>query len=475
MAIAVVATRDDDATPADQPSSTVTVPPTTPPRALPNGSGSAPVTILPGTYFVDEVAGIRTPRIYATLGVGWSNWSDGWQINKRDDNRTYDEMVRDDNMTPEEAFDEGLQHDVGVMEFSHPIAVYSDACHWEDGNHPGPLDTVDGLVAALTEQLGWAEVTAPSDISVDGYVGKAFQRTAPADMSDCSTRNFKGGMRTGEPGASSDFRSWENPDGPAGWAGEYYEPGWIETLWVLDLDGTMVVISTGVWPEPSAGADPDFAADVLDSIRIDPLRALYGTPGRLAPGTYFVDEVDGTPTPRIFVTIGTGWTNFVDGSALDKHGPGELSPLTLESDIGFITFSRPDRVYLDACHLDDGFHPGPVTTLDGLVAALSEQDGWADVTPPTDISVDGYPGKTFQRTAPAVLSDCPNVVDGHMRISEADGGALRSYEPGQFETLMVLDIDGTVIVINANLWAGTSAADRAEFAAVLDSIRIDRP
>ena len=38
---------------------------------------------------------------------------------------------------------------------------------------------------------------------------------------------------------------------------------------------------------------------------------------------------------------------------------------------------------------------------------------------------------------------------------------------------MVLDIDGTVVVINANLWPGSSAADRAEFAAVLDSIRID--
>ena len=32
-------------------------------------------------------------------------------------------------------------------------------------------------------------MTAPSDISVDGYVGKAFQRTAPADMSDCTTRD----------------------------------------------------------------------------------------------------------------------------------------------------------------------------------------------------------------------------------------------------------------------------------------------
>ena len=130
-----------------------------------------------------------------------------------------------------------------------------------------------------------------------------------------------------------------------------------------------------------------------------------------------------------------------------------------------------------------------MTTLDGLVAALSEQGGWADVTAPSDISVDGYPGKTFQRTAPAVFSDCTTMAPrAGMRIPERlmaprsrswqneddsnFGGWY--YEPGQIETLLVLDIDGTVVVINANLWPGSSAADRAEFAAVLDSIRIDR-
>ena len=104
--------------------------------------------------------------------------------------------------------------------------------------------------------------------------------------------------------------------------------------------------------------------------------------------------------------------------------------------IGFITFSRPDRVYLDACHVADGFHPGPVTTLDGLAAALYEQRGWADVTAPSDITIDGHPGKMFQRAAPAVLSDCPNGYQlGTMRLPSTDGAALKKLaERRRFES-----------------------------------------
>ena len=67
---------------------------------------------------------------------------------------------------------------------------------------------------------------------------------------------------------SSPFRSWENdvPKRDLGWS--FYGPGEIETLWVLDIDGTVVVINTRLFPEASAAARAEFAA-VLDSIRID--------------------------------------------------------------------------------------------------------------------------------------------------------------------------------------------------------------
>ena len=222
------------------------------------------------------------------------------------------------------------------------------------------------------------------------------------------------------------------------------------------------------------------------TVPLTPLpRALPNTSaGGLEPGTYFVDEVTGTPTPRILFTIGAGWHA--------QRGPG-----IGQFDIGQILFSRPYGVFSDACHAGPAADP-KLVTVDGLVAALSKQGGWADVTTPSDISIDGYAGKAFQRTVPAEISDCEKTVYGPRtrpanwftkspRFRSWEGyedGLLELYEPGEVETLWVLDIDGTVVVIHTRLLpsattgaralAGPSAAARAEFAAVLDSIRIER-
>ena len=92
--------------------------------------------------------------------------------------------------------------------------------------------------------------------------------------------------------------------------GSYYEPGQIETLLVLDIDGTVVVINANLWAGSSAADRAEFAA-VLDSIRIaPPTAARRARRELLEPGTYYVDEVDGTPTPRIFATLDAGWTDL---------------------------------------------------------------------------------------------------------------------------------------------------------------------
>ena len=63
--------------------------------------------------------------------------------------------------------------------------------------------------------------------------------------------------------------------------------------------------------------------------------------GPLEPGTYYVDEVNGT------------------------H----------EGGIGLMTITNPVAVFSDACHPTDGFYPGSVAIVDGFVTALREQQG----------------------------------------------------------------------------------------------------
>ncbi len=195
-----------------------------------------------------------------------------------------------------------------------------------------------------------------------------------------------------------------------------------------------------------------------------PARALFGTPGEhFVPGTYYVDEVEGTATPRIFVTLGDGWTNLGD-KLFGIDGGGDAM------------FDRADRVYADACHASEGFHAGPVTTLDGLVTALTEQQGWAEVTAPTDVTVNGYAGKRFQRTAPADKTGC-NTIDAPFRSWETDGVGEPNffwYQPRDSETLLVLDVNGTIIIIKTVTSDLRENPDAAPLAAMLASIRIEQ-
>ena len=299
----------------------------------------------------------------------------------------------------------------------------------------------------------------------------------PAVLSDCP--NFSPErMRLPELDGNA-LRSWQN-EHDSNFGGDYYEPGQFETLVVLDIDGTVVVINANLWPGSSASDRAEFA-DVLDSIRIAqamPIRTNSENP--LAPGTYFVDEVDGTPTPRISATLGSGWYDLDVRPGFSNIAKGRWPDV-----IGDVTFSNPVAVYADSCHPTEGFHPGFVETVDGLVTALMDQrGGWVEVTAPSDISIDGYVGKAFQRTAPAVMSGCtdtegstePQTMKARFLDWKTADGVSMGHEPGQIETLWVLDLDGTVVVIRTELWPEPSAPAHADFAdALLDSIRIERP
>ena len=110
------------------------------------------------------------------------------------------------------------------------LYVYGDPCQWSTTSSDTPVTTVDDLVAALTSQAS-RDASAPVDITVDGFAGKSITLHVPDDavFSDCDRGEFRTLV--------------EGPDG----ARYHQDPGQIDKLWIVDVDGELVVIDIGYY------------------------------------------------------------------------------------------------------------------------------------------------------------------------------------------------------------------------------------
>ena len=109
--------------------------------------------------------------------------------------------------------------------------VYGDPCTWSTTMPDAPATTVDELVAALSSQAS-RDASAPVDITLDGYAGKSITLHVPddADFATCDQELFA---------------SWGTRDEDPS---RYHQgPGQIDKLWILDVDGHLVVIVTALY------------------------------------------------------------------------------------------------------------------------------------------------------------------------------------------------------------------------------------
>ena len=115
--------------------------------------------------------------------------------------------------------------------------------------------TVDDLATALS-QLSPFEVSAPpSAVTMFGYSGTHLQLTVPdVTFSDCS---------------DDTLQSWIDPMSGTALYGYNEEPGRTEDFWILDVDGTRLVIETTSSPDTPAEDLAERDA-IFDSTRIEP-------------------------------------------------------------------------------------------------------------------------------------------------------------------------------------------------------------
>jgi hypothetical protein len=198
--------------------------------ALPDG------VLLPGTYSI-RPQDISSPRVLVTVPAGW--YGGGFGVSKGG------------SIDPPGG--------AGVLFWGGPFNVYDDPCHWSTslpGSPTGP--TVGDLAGALAARQT-RDATPATDVTVDGFGGKALQLTVSADLGFDTVDGFADCDEGG-------FRSWISPDGNT--FREHQGPGQHDQLWIVDVHGIRVVVDATFY-DGTPAADKGEIQAILDSIRFE--------------------------------------------------------------------------------------------------------------------------------------------------------------------------------------------------------------
>jgi hypothetical protein len=216
-----------------------------PSSVAPNETGSAPEPldmwdreplspIEPGAYFIDADLDPSTPLrvVYDVPADGWSQWIGAAKFGPDDGH-------------------------VGVS-ITTVVNLVTDGCRDHLAADPPVGPTVDDLATALSELEPFEVTSPPRDVTAYGYTGKHLELTVP----DVAFARCDAG----------DLRSWIAPMDTAEAGDAFYGytgPGYTEEFWILDVEGTRLMIAA----ERSPGSPSEDLAEqqeLLRSIRIEP-------------------------------------------------------------------------------------------------------------------------------------------------------------------------------------------------------------
>jgi len=208
-------------------------------------------------------------------------------------------------------------------------------------------------------------------------------------------------------------------------------------------------------PTAAPSASPSFAASSPSPAAGLPL------------GSFALSGEALTPGHSTSVTIAApGWQGDPGSGVVVKNGISDAP-----SGAGMIgPWIEPIYVYGDPSKWSTSMPKTPASTVDSVIAALRAQP-LRDASAPVAVTLDGHAGKKVTLHVPtdAVFSACDH---GQFASWAVQGESPSRYhqDPGQIDEVWVVDLNGTVAVIDAGYYAGTPAKDVAEARAIVESI-----
>jgi hypothetical protein len=205
------------------------------------------------------------------------------------------------------------------------------------------------------------------------------------------------------------------------------------------------------------------------------------------PGGTFV--VTGTDDPvQITVNIASsGWVPLPEFDALSKDDDGLDAPETVGA--ALLAWAWPAgtgfNVYGHPCQWSTTIPETPATTPDEIAADLAAQAS-RDATAPVDVTVGGYAGKAITLHVPMAFevpnatreeefADCDNDVFAFYGIEGEDEDARNAQGPGQVDELWILDVDGSIVILDAAYGPATPADLVEELRALAESATFEAP
>lgn len=206
---------------------------------------SMPAGLLPeGRFKVSHGVAGSVPITVTIPAPGWSSLP------------AFNGLAKGEEADPPEA---------GMLAWSWPAGtpfyVYGDPCHWVSTKPDTPVTTVDALIAALAAQAS-RSASDPVEVTIGGYAGKLITLHVPNDaptraeaFKDCDQKTF------------ASYEALEPGGGPS----RYHQgPGQIDELWILDVDGAIVIID--------AMYRPGTPAELVEEMRSIAASATFETP-----------------------------------------------------------------------------------------------------------------------------------------------------------------------------------------------------
>jgi hypothetical protein len=183
--------------------------------------------VAPGTYVIDDPFPVR---VSMELGEGWAIWSG---------------TARDATAIYQESPDPPDGRGIIVATVAN---LPADACNLISEPLDPPLGpTVEELAIGLAGQPG-TESSEPTDVTVDGYSGTYLEYT----------------MTGGGEGCPYTVRRWQTSVGPRdGVLTEH------DQVWILDVEGTRIVIDAFSFSETSAAQLAE-VRQIVESMQIEP-------------------------------------------------------------------------------------------------------------------------------------------------------------------------------------------------------------